>query len=85
MKIEIVGAHATCAPCRKLKDFLISNEIEFSFYDMADEPTERYVELTDTLRSKGVRKIPALFLNGFYQEVETAQDVIEDLIKSGAL
>jgi glutaredoxin len=82
LKIEIVGAHKTCAPCRKISLALDTAGVDFTFYDMAEEISERYEVLTSVLRSRGVRRIPALFINDEYQEVETAQD---ELIKQGVL
>ena len=75
MRIVILGATDTCKPCRKLKEALTEAGVEFTFYEMSgDSPVE--LELRKQVREAGGKTIPALFLDGVYQAVETPLDLL---------
>jgi glutaredoxin len=79
MKIEVLGNHETCAPCRNLSETLGMQGVEHVFKDMGEQNDERTLELRELVRLAGGRTIPALFIDGVYQKVATAKDKLVEL------
>ena len=76
MQLEILGNTETCKPCRELKAELIEKGVEFSFYDMSDSGSQG---MATVVRAGKHKVIPALFIDGDYQDVPTARDLLVEL------
>jgi glutaredoxin len=79
MNIEILGNHETCAPCRRLSETLGMQGVDHIFKDMGIQNDMRTLELRELVKEAGGRTIPALFIDGVYQKVATAQDKLVEL------
>ena len=62
MKIEIY-TKSTCPYCHRAKDLLVKKKLEFTEYDLLDNPELR-TEMIE--RSGGLSTVPQIFINDKY-------------------
>ena len=62
MKIEIYSK-STCPYCHRAKDLLVKKKLEFTEYDLLDNPELR-IEMIE--RSGGLSTVPQIFINDKY-------------------
>ena len=62
MKIEIYSK-STCPYCHRAKDLLVKKKLEFTEYDLLDNPELR-TEMIE--RSGGLSTVPQIFINDKY-------------------
>ena len=62
MKIEIYSK-STCPYCYRAKDLLVKKKLEFTEYDLLDNPELR-IEMIE--RSGGLSTVPQIFINDKY-------------------
>lgn len=77
MKIEVLGRVDSCAPCKQLKEELITKGVEFSFYEV--DSTGRAEELLSQVRAAGGRMIPALFIDEEYIITASAKEHLQSI------
>lgn len=75
--IEILGK-VDCNPCNQLKMVLEMNDKVFTFFDATLRGNKRATELKMEMAEKGIREIPAVWINGTF--LGSGKEVI-DLVK----